>query len=102
MFYKVTYLIKLNVISDTICWTVTPGYHIMGLTNMDMKSQSECLDECVRSVVCKAVDWDTESAKSCFVQTNKNLEVSKSKLLVESSVTNFMLNRECLADLLLA
>ena len=102
MFYKVTYLIKLIAISDTICWTVTPGYHIMGLTNMDKKSLPECLDECVRSVVCKAVDWDTKMEKSCFVQTNKDLEVFKSKLLVKKSVTNFLLNRECLADLLLA
>ena len=102
MFNKVTYPIELNVISDTICWTVTPGYQLMGLTNMDKKSQPECLDECVSNGVCKAVDWDTEAEKSCFVQTNKDLEVSKSKLLVKKSLTNFLLNRECLADLLLA
>ena len=73
----------------------------MGLTNMDMKSQPECLYECVSNDVCEAVDWDTNAEKSCFVQTNNNVEAYESRLSIKSSVTNFKLNRECLADLLL-
>lgn len=80
---------------DLNCWTVTAGRQLKGLTQTNKGTLAECLSACAVKSVCSVVDWDDATLPKCWIQT-KPLEVSLSKLSERATVTNFILNRDCL------
>ena len=80
--------------TDLSCWTVTPGYRIMGKIKKNLNSLADCFEECIKINECWSVDWDVSTSPMCWVQSQP-LDVSSPKIK-SPSVTNFVLNRNCL------
>lgn len=63
-----------DCVSDDACWTIFPGFHIVGGEKVPAGSLTDCKDACMRNDDCESIDFN-EQSNGCWLLKTKDKKV---------------------------